>query len=95
MTAIGWRTRRWRLVWLPWSALIGVGARGGDVLRTSQSAGVADDSNPAPRTLWVWIALSGVAFGVLVSGWRGAQWWRRGASVVALPLCAAVRRRSR
>ena len=25
IAAIGWRTRRWRLVWLPWSALLGVG----------------------------------------------------------------------
>ena len=24
VAAIGWRTRRWRLMWLPWSALIGV-----------------------------------------------------------------------
>lgn len=87
VTAIGWRTRRWRWVWLPWSALIGAGLAVATYCYI-QSAGVADDSNPAPRTLWVWIALCGVAFGVLVSGWRGAQWWHRGASVVALPLCA-------
>ena len=87
VNAIGWRTRRWRWVWLPWSALIGAGLAVATYWYI-QSAGVADDSNPAPRTLWVWIALCGVAFGVLVSGWRGAQWWQRGASVVALPLCA-------
>lgn len=86
VTAIGRRTRRWRLVWVPWSALIGV------VLAVAAycyiaSAGVADDSNPAPHTLWVWIALSGFAFGVLVSGWRGARWWRRTAATLAVPLC--------
>ena len=24
IAAIGWRNRRWRLVWLPWAALVGV-----------------------------------------------------------------------
>lgn len=23
ITAVGWRSRRWRMVWVPWSALIG------------------------------------------------------------------------
>ncbi len=54
----------------------------------TETAGVSDDSNPAPRALWVWIALSGIAVGVLVAGWRGAPWWRRAAAVVAVPLCA-------
>jgi len=87
VTAIGWRTRRWRLIWLPWSAVIGVLL---SVLAYwyTEAAGVADDSNPAPPTLWVWIALSGIAIGVLVSGWRNAQWWRRGVAVTAVPLCA-------
>ncbi len=85
IAAIGWRTRRWRLVWLPWSALIGVGLAVAAYWYI-ESAGVADDSDPAPRTLWVWIALSGIAFGVLVSGWHGARWRRRAASMVALPL---------
>ena len=30
---------------------------------------------------------SGVAAGVLIAGWRGARWWRRGVSALALPLC--------
>ncbi|HEX2285904.1 MAG TPA: alpha/beta hydrolase-fold protein [Mycobacterium sp.] len=84
LAAIGWRTRRWRFVWLPWAALCGVAvAVAADWYVTSQ--GLAD--NPAPHALWVWIGLSGVAAGVLVAGWRGARWWRRGASVLALPLC--------
>ena len=24
IAAIGWRTRRWRLVWVPWAVLVGV-----------------------------------------------------------------------
>ncbi|GJF14034.1 membrane protein [Mycolicibacterium cyprinidarum] len=85
VVAIGRRNRRWRLVWLPWSALLG-GGLAMTVYWYVQSAGVADDSNPAPHALWIWIALSGVALGVLVSGWGGARWWRRVASVFAVPL---------
>ncbi|MBV5245871.1 esterase family protein [Mycolicibacterium sp. PAM1] len=87
IAAVGWRTRRWRRVWVPWAASIG----GGLAFTTYcyiRSAGVADESNPAPPTLWVWIALSGTAFGVLVAGWRGARRWRRTASALAVPLCA-------
>ncbi|MGE0221271.1 alpha/beta hydrolase-fold protein [Mycolicibacterium sp.] len=86
VSAIGWRTRRWRLVWLPWSALIGVVLAALAYLYIA-SAGIADDSNPAPHGMWIWIALSGLAFGVLVSGWRGSSRWRRLAAVAAVPLC--------
>jgi S-formylglutathione hydrolase FrmB len=84
IAAIGWRTRRWRLVWVPWAALVGV-----TVALTAYwyvaSEGLAD--NPAPSSLWIWIGLSGVAVCVLVAGWNGARWRRRGAAVLALPLC--------
>ncbi|MDT5019025.1 MAG: hypothetical protein QOD39_5185, partial [Mycobacterium sp.] len=88
--AIGWRGRRWRYVWLPWSAFCGV-ALAIAVYWYIASEGMSD--NPAPRALWIWIALSGIAAGVLVAGWRGAGWGRRGASVLAVPLsllCAAL-----
>ncbi|WNG90317.1 alpha/beta hydrolase-fold protein [Mycobacterium sp. ITM-2016-00317] len=85
--ATGWRTRRWRLVWLPWSALIG-GVLAVAAYCYIRSAGVADDTNPAPVTFWAWIALSGFAFGVLVAGWWKAPWWRRVVAVLAVPLCA-------
>ena len=90
IAAIGWRTRRWRLIWVPWAALVGV-ALAVTAYWYVASEGLAD--NPAPHALWIWIGLSGAAAGVLVAGWRGARWWRRGASVLALPLsllCAAL-----
>ena len=82
--AIGWRSPRWRLLWLP------VMVAGGVVLAVWAhwylgSLGVAGD--PAPPLLWVWIAASGVAAGVVVLGWRGARWWRRGAAMAAVGLC--------
>jgi len=84
LAAIGWRNRRWRLIWLP--VAIGIGV----VLSATaywyiSSEGLAGD--PAPNLLWIWIAVTGVAAVVLVVGWRGTKWWRRGVSVVALPLC--------
>ncbi|MDR3660228.1 MAG: alpha/beta hydrolase-fold protein [Mycobacterium sp.] len=82
--AIGWRVRRWRLVWLPVCIAIGVIA----AIWTNwyiKSQGLA--GNPAPESLWIWVGLSGLALGVLVVGWRGAQWWRRALAVLAVPLC--------
>lgn len=87
IAGVGWRTRRWRLVWVPWAAVIG-GGLASTTYCYIRSAGVADESTPAPPTLWVWIALCGTAFGQLVAGWRGARWWRRTAAALAVPLCA-------
>ena len=84
IAAIGWRNRRWRLVWLPWAAIIGVALAVAAYWYVA-SEGLAGD--PAPHSLWIWVGLSGVAAAVLVAGWRGARWWRRTVSVVALPLC--------
>ncbi len=49
------------------------------------SLGVARD--PSPPLLWVWVAAAGIAAGWLVLGWRGVRWLRRGAALLALPLC--------
>jgi S-formylglutathione hydrolase FrmB len=86
VAAIGWRNRRWRLVWLPWATLVGV-ALAVAAYWYIVSEGMSDQTNPAPNSLWIWIGLSGIAAGVLIAGWRGARWWRRGVSTLALPLC--------
>jgi len=86
IAAIGWRNRRWRVVWLPWATLVGV-ALAVAAYWYIASQGLSDDSNPAPDSLWIWIGLSGVATGVLIAGWRGARWWRRGVSAAAVPVC--------
>lgn len=89
--ALGWRTRRSphaggtpRWIVLPVAGLLGLAAVAGAYWYLADD-GLADDS--APPQLWVWIALAGAAAGVLVLGWSGASWWRRGVSVLALPLC--------
>ncbi len=82
--AIGWRSRRWRLLWLPLAVVVGVGAAAWAHWYVD-AQGMADD--PAPRALWIWIGLTGLAVGVVVLGWRGARWWRRGASALAVMLC--------
>jgi S-formylglutathione hydrolase FrmB len=90
IAAIGWRTRRWRVVWVPVSAAIGVMAALG--ARTYMNyQGLASD--PAPVQLWVWTAVSASSVAVAALGFRDARWWRRGLSVLAIPLalvCALV-----
>ncbi|GCA97191.1 alpha/beta hydrolase family protein [Mycolicibacterium sp. NCC-Tsukiji] len=84
LLAIGWRGRRWRYLWLPVCAILGIAAAAwANWFTTSQ--GLA--GNPAPAALWVWVGLSGLALGVLLLGWRGAAWWRRAVAVLAVPLC--------
>ncbi|MET0475720.1 MAG: alpha/beta hydrolase-fold protein [Mycobacterium sp.] len=90
LAAIGWRTRRWRLVWLPVAAGIGV-ALTAVAHWIIASQGLADD--PAPKELWIWLTLTGIAAVVLVVGWRDATWWRKVLSMVGVPcslLCAAL-----
>lgn len=40
-----------------------------------------------PWGMWIWIGLTGLAVAVLVLGWSGSPWWRRGLAVLAVPLC--------
>jgi S-formylglutathione hydrolase FrmB len=90
IAAIGWRTRRWRLLWLPVSIAVGVLAA--LAARTyMNSAGLASD--PAPFLLWVWTAVFACSVALAVLGFRGTKWWRRALSVAAVPLtlvCALV-----
>ena len=86
VAAIGWRNRRWRHVWVPWSVLLGVAISVATYWYIG-SRGLRDESNPAPYSLWIWVALTGVGAGVLIAGWRGARWKRRTVSVLAVPLC--------
>lgn len=83
--AVGWRTRRWRLLWLPLAAVTGIAAAWYAQWSISDD-GLAGD--PAPHQLWVWIAVTVLAAVVAIAGWRGARWWRRGMSVLAVPMCA-------
>jgi S-formylglutathione hydrolase FrmB len=83
--AIGWRSPRWRVLWLPLTVLVAVVF---EVWAHSYVGSVGVAGDPAPRALWGWIVLTGLAVGVLVVGWRSAQWWRRGVSAMAVPLCA-------
>jgi S-formylglutathione hydrolase FrmB len=80
--AAGWRSRRWRLLSLPLAVLAGVMAAAG-----AHSYIAGGSAKSAPPALYVWIALAGMALAVLMLGWRGARWWRRGLSILAVPLC--------
>ncbi len=82
--AVGWRSRRWRRVWLPIAATVGIAVASG-VHWFIDSDGLTDE--PAPHALWPWVALTGAAAAVALLGWGTARWWRRGVSVLAVPLC--------
>jgi S-formylglutathione hydrolase FrmB len=83
VVVIGWRTRRWRLLWVPLGVAMGVAAA--IAARTyMNSQGLASD--PAPSELWVWVAICVGAIAVAIFGWRGARWWRRGLSVLVIPM---------
>jgi S-formylglutathione hydrolase FrmB len=82
--AIGWRDRRWRIVWLPVAA--GVGALSSIAAqRYYGTLGIA--SEPPPWQMWLWVCLVGLAVTVAVAGWRSAGWARRNASVFAVSFC--------
>jgi hypothetical protein len=84
LLAIGWRSRRWRFIWLP--VAVGVGLILAGVTHWFiDSEGLAGD--PAPSSLYIWVGLTGMALAVAVFGWRADLWWRRSVSLVAVLLC--------
>ena len=83
--AIGWRTPRWRRLWLPVAALAGLALAWATHWNIA-SEGLAGDA--PPRALWVWITLTGFAAAVAVLGWRSALWRRRVTALAAVGLCA-------
>ncbi|GFG64817.1 hypothetical protein MKUB_23070 [Mycobacterium kubicae] len=84
VAAIGWRSRLWRQRRLPVAVAAGTASAYG--IRWYVTAdGLA--AEPAPSALWLWVALSGLAATVVVLGWRSARRWRRGMSLLAVPLC--------
>lgn len=82
--APGRRSRKWRMVCLPVAGLVGAASAYG-VRGYLIDQGLSQQ--PAPATLWLWIALAGIAATVLTLGWRRAPNWWRGAALLALPLC--------
>ncbi|MDT7766168.1 MAG: hypothetical protein QOC63_5588, partial [Mycobacterium sp.] len=78
VAVVGWRTKRWRLVWVPVSVLIAVlGALGARLYTNAE--GLASD--PAPLTLWIWVGVFVGTVAVAVLGWRATGWRRRTLSV--------------
>ncbi|MGH3953219.1 MAG: alpha/beta hydrolase-fold protein [Mycobacterium sp.] len=78
------RPRSWLRVWAPSAAICGTSV-GALAYWYITSQGMAD--NPPPLMLWIWIGFAAVALVVLIAGWMRTQWLRRGAMVLAVPLC--------
>jgi S-formylglutathione hydrolase FrmB len=90
VAAVGWRNPAWRRIWLPSAVVVGA-VLTACAYRYVSTEGLAGD--PAPNLLWIWTTVTGATVVVLIAGWRGARWWRRSASIAAVPLallCAAL-----
>ncbi|MCG5432255.1 esterase family protein [Mycobacterium sp. MYCO198283] len=88
--AVTRRSRRWWTVWMPVAAVVGVVSALAVRWYVEHQGWTGE---PPPVTLWVWVALSGIAVVVVAAGWRGVHWWRRVVAVLAVPialLCAAL-----
>ncbi len=83
IAATGWRSRRWRLRWLPVAATLGASLIGA----VWWFVGNQGLGSVYPWGMWVWTGLTGLAAAVLVLGWPGSPWWRRAAAILAVPLC--------
>jgi len=79
------RSRRWLLTSIPLGLVIGL-ALAAATHWYIKDQGLADDR--PPHALWVWVCATGLSVTVMVVGWPGARWWRRGVSVAAVPICA-------
>src|ERR1700759_5687579 len=84
LVAVGWRSRLWRLFYLPVAAVLGAASAACSNWYIAH-AGLTDD--PAPHLLWWWIAGTGAAAAIVILGWGSARWWRGSASLLSVPLC--------
>ena len=78
--AIGWRSPRWRALWLPVMVASGVVLA---VWAHWYLGSLAVAGDPAPPLLWVWIAAAGFAAGVVMlaraargGGGAARRWWQ-------------------
>ncbi len=85
IAAVGWRSKRWRLLWVPVS--VGIGAL---VAVTAwawmDSEGLASNPPAPPLRLWLWTGASAAMLLAAAIGWTAASWRRRVLSLVAIPL---------
>ena len=87
LTAIGWRNRRWRLMWVPLSMLMATAVALGTywILAHRDLAPQA-----APLSFWIWLSATAMMAVLVVVGWMGTTWWRRALSLAAVLLTATA-----
>lgn len=81
LIATGWRTRTWRVRLLPPLLALAAAGTGTAVLAVQATVREA-----LPAWFWVWVGACLCATLVAAVGWRGARWWRRVVSALAVVL---------
>ena len=79
----GWRNRRWRARWLPIAAGTAVAGAIGAWVAVPAALAL---TGPVPTEAWIWFAVLLFAALMLIVGWRGGRWWRRGVALLAVLL---------
>jgi S-formylglutathione hydrolase FrmB len=79
----GWRNRAWRLWLLP--LVVALGTLSTCTVFVAVRAVI---SEALPAWFWLWVDACLCAALVLAVGWRGAHWWRRAVSALAVTLTA-------
>src|SRR5437868_239204 len=85
--AAGWRNRRWRARWFPVGAGIAVVGAVGAWVTVPVALALTD---PVPTEAWIWFGVLIFAAVMVVVGWRGGRWSRRGFAVLAVMVTAAT-----
>jgi S-formylglutathione hydrolase FrmB len=82
--AVGWRSRDWRLRWVPAALMVGFATAAAARLFVKYEGWT---ERAASWQTVFWTAVSGFALAVAIFGWPRSPWWRRFASALSVLLC--------
>ncbi|WP_235456903.1 alpha/beta hydrolase [Williamsia sp. Leaf354] len=83
LAAIGWRTRRWRVLWVPVAAAVGA-VVAVIVYVILDARGLSPDS--APTLFWVWTVVGSAVVILTIVGIRSGRWWQHVSMAFAIVL---------
>jgi S-formylglutathione hydrolase FrmB len=78
------RTRSWLLHWIPGALMAGF-ATAASIRLFVKYQGWTERAASWQAVMWT--TVTGASIAILIAGWRGAPWWRRLASTLAVVMC--------